>query len=98
MLPISPDSVGDIPPGHELLHPFPLIKATRAVQIFVLKFRRDGLADLGDEFADGGVANQPAILQGGVDLSRGQVSQGYCQFQSNFQWLPEIGNRLLVLR
>ena len=60
-------------------------RAIRAVQIFVLKFSKNG-TDLGDEF---GVANQ---LQGGVGLSSGQVSQGYCQFQSNFQWLPEIGN------
>ena len=44
----------DIPSGFELLHPFSLLGACRAVQIFVLEFRRDGLANLGDEFSDGG--------------------------------------------
>ena len=39
-----------------------------------------GSADLEDKFADGGAANQPVILQGGVGLFSGQVSQGYCQF------------------
>ena len=71
---------------------FPLLRATRAVKIFVLEFSKDGSADLGDKFADGGAANQPVIMQGGVGLSRGQVSQGYGHFESNFQWLPEIGD------
>ena len=61
-----------------LLHPFSLLRATRAAQIFILQINKDGSA----EFADGGVANQPVILKGGVGLSCGQVSQGYCQFQS----------------
>ena len=49
-----------------LLYPFLRLRATRAVQTFVLEFSKDGSADLGDEFADGGTANQPVILQGGV--------------------------------
>ena len=65
-------SVGYIPSGSEILfHPFPFIRAIRAVQVFILEFSKDGLADLGDKFADGGAANQPAILQGGVGLSNG---------------------------
>ena len=48
-----------------------------------------------DEFADGGAANQPVVLQGGVGLSRVQVSQACGQFESNVQWLPEIGDRFL---
>ena len=75
----------DIPSGSELLlQPFPLIRAIRAAQIFDLEFSKDGSADLRDEFADGCAVNQSVILQGGVDLSRCQVSQCYCQFQSNF--------------
>ena len=54
-------------------------------EIFVLEFSKDGSADLRDEFVDGPLANQPVILQGGVHLSWVQVSQCYCQFQSNFQ-------------
>ena len=78
--------MGDIPSGSKLLpHPFPVLRAIMAVQTFVLEFHRD-------EFADGGAANQPVILQGAVGLSSGQLSQCYCQFQSNFLWLPEIGN------
>ena len=78
-------SLGDIPSGSEfLLHPFPVLRAIRAVQIFILEFLKDGSANLGGEFADGGVASQPVILQGGVGLSSGQVSQSYCLFQSNF--------------
>ena len=77
----GPYSAGDNPSGSELLlYPFPVIRALRAMQIFVLEFSKDGLADLGDEFADGGAASQPVILQGGVDLSCGQVSERYCQF------------------
>ena len=49
------------------------------------------MADLGDEFADGVSANQPVILLRGVNLSIGHVSQSNCHFQSDFQWLPEIG-------
>ena len=83
MLPVC--GTCSIPSGSELLlHPFPVIGAIRAVKIFVLEFHKDGSADLGDQFADGGAANQPVILQGGVGLSCGQVSQGYCQFQVNF--------------
>ena len=85
-------SVGDIPSGSELLHPFPLLRATRAVLIFVLEFSKDGLVDLRDKFADGGAAKQPVVLQRGVGLSSGQMSQGYDQFESNFHWLPEIGD------
>ena len=36
--------------------------------IFVLEFSKDGSADLGDEFTDGDLVNQPMILQGGVVL------------------------------
>ena len=66
MLPVyNTYSMGDIPFGSELLlYPFPLIRTIRAVQIFVLEFSKDGLADLGGEFADGGAANQPVVLQG----------------------------------
>ena len=78
-------SMGDIPSGFELLlHPFPVIQTITAEQIFILKFRTDGSADHGDEFADGDVANQSVILQGGVSLCSGQVSQSYCQVQFNF--------------
>ena len=62
------------------------------MQIFVLELSKDGSADLGDEFEDASVANQPVVLQGSVGLFSGQVSQGYGQFESNFQWLPEIGD------
>ena len=83
--------VGEIPSASELLlQPFPLIRAIRTVQIFILEFSKDGWADLGDEFADGGRANQPVVLHGGIGLSSGKVSQDYGQFESNFQWLPEI--------
>ena len=76
--------MGDIPSGSELLsYPLSVIRAIRAVQIFVLELSKDGSADLGDKFADGGAANQPEILQG-LGLSCGQVSQPYWQFQSNF--------------
>ena len=61
--------MGDILSGSELLlYPFPVNRAIRVMQIFVLEFSKDGSADLGDEFADGGVANQPVVLQGGVGL------------------------------
>ena len=77
--------MGDIPSGSELLlHPFPFIRGIRAMQVFILEFHKDGLADLEDEFADVGASDQPLILQGGVGLSSGQVSQRYCQFQTNF--------------
>ena len=94
MLPVNDTySMGDIPSGSGLLlHPFSFIRAIRAVQIFVLKFSKDGSAGLEDKFADGGVADQPVVLQGGVGLSSGQVFQGYGQFESNFQWLHEIGD------
>ena len=73
MLPVyGTYSMRDIPSGSEiLLHPFPLIRVIRAAQIFILEFSKDGLADLEDEFADGGVANQPVILQGGLGLCSG---------------------------
>ena len=77
--------MGNIPSGFEFfLQPFVLIRASRAVRTFVLEFSKDGSADLGDDFTDGGVANQLVILQGGVGLSGCQVCQHYCQFQSNF--------------
>ena len=48
-------SIGNIPSGSKfLLHPFPLLGATGAVQIFILEFSKDASADLWDEFADGG--------------------------------------------
>ena len=85
MLPVHGTySMGYILSGSELfLQPFPFIRVIRAVQIVVLELSKDSSADLGD---DSGAANQPVILQGGVGLSSGQVSQGYGQFQSNFQW------------
>ena len=56
--------------GSELiLHHFPFIRGIRAAKIFILELNKDGLADLGDEFADRGVDNQLVILQGGVGLS-----------------------------
>ena len=80
-----PRALGDVPYGSELLlYHFSLIKASRTAQIFVLKFSKDGSADPGDEFTDGGSANQRVILQGGVGLSCCQVSQHYCQVKSHF--------------
>ena len=73
-------SVGGIPSSFQLLLPFPFISVIRAVQIFVLEFSKDGLVDLGDEFADGGSTKKPLILQGGVGFSCCQVSQRYGQF------------------
>ena len=86
MLPVyGTYSVGDISSGSELLlHNFLVIRAILAVQIFVLEFHKDGSADMGDQFTDGGLGNQPVILHGGVGPSCGQVSQCYCQFPSNF--------------
>ena len=71
MLPVyGPYSMGEIPSGSDLLlHPFPLIMAIRAAQIFILEFSKDDFADLGDKFTNSGSANQPVILQGGVGLS-----------------------------
>ena len=63
---------------------FSCLGASRTVQVFVLEFSNDGLAYLGDVFAETNAANQAVILQGGVCLNSGQVSQHYCQFQSNF--------------
>ena len=74
---LSTYSMGDISSGSELLQPFPFIGAIRTVQIFVLEFSKDGSADLEDKFTDSGASNQPVVLQGGVGLSSGQVSQGY---------------------
>ena len=67
-----------------------------AVPIFILKFSKDGSEYLGDKLTVGGVANQLVVLKGGVGLSSGQVSPGvwYGQFESNFQWLPDISGRL----
>ena len=97
MLPIyGPYRVGNIPSSSGILrYPFLLIRTIREIQILVLEFSKDGSANLGDKFADGGAANQPVILQGGVGLSCVQVSQHYCQFQCNSKWLPDIGDRLL---
>ena len=60
--------MGDIPSGSELLlRPF---LVSRAAQILLLlEFIKDGSADLRDKFTDGGSANQPVILQGGICLS-----------------------------
>ena len=67
--------MGDVPPGSELLlHPFPLLGASRAVQISILEFSKDGSADLGDELRDGDSDDQLVILQGGVGHSCYQVS------------------------
>ena len=55
----------DIPSGSELLfHLVSVSRVSRAAQIFVLEFGKDGLADIGDKFTDGDPANQPVILQG----------------------------------
>ena len=55
---------GDISSGSELLHPFPFIRGIRVVQVFALKFNKNGSAYSGNQFADGSAANQPVILQG----------------------------------
>ena len=91
-LSIAPTAWGTFHLVLNFLHPFPLIRAIRAVQIFILEFSKDGSADLGDEYAADGAANQPVVLQEGVGLSSGQVSRGYDQFESNFLWFPEIGD------
>ena len=60
--------MGDIPSGSELLcYLFPAFRVSGAVQIFILEFREDGLAYLGDELIDSGSVNQPA-MKGGVGL------------------------------
>ena len=80
-----PYSVGDIPSHSEfLLDPFSLIRPIKAAQILFLKFSKDVSADLGNEFENGGSANQRVILQGGISLSSTQVSQRYCPFRPNF--------------
>ena len=82
MLPVyCPYSMGVIPSGSGLLlNLFPVSRVSRAAQIFVLEFSKDGLADLEDDLTDVRLDNQPVILQGGVGLSSCHVSRCYCQF------------------
>ena len=54
---------------------FQVFRIGKAAQILFLEFIKDGLADLGDKFKDGGLANQPVTLKGRVGFSCGQVSQ-----------------------
>ena len=71
---LLPLQCGEHSMGSKLfLHPFPLIRAIWAASIFILE--RMAEQDLGAEFADGGVANQPVILQTSAGLSCCQVSQ-----------------------
>ena len=63
-----------------LLHPFPVLRAIRLVQILVMEFSKDWSADLCHDFPDGGAANQPVILQGCVGPSDGEVSHSHCKF------------------
>ena len=83
MLPVSDTySMVNIPSVSELfLQTLPIVRAIKPEQLFVLEFSKDGLGDLGDEFEDSGAANQQMVMQGGVGLSSGQVSQGYGQFE-----------------
>ena len=68
------------------------VKYGRGVKYGVTpEFSKDGSAELEDKFTDGGSDNQPVVLQIGVGLSCCQAPQHYCQFQSNLQGLPEIG-------
>ena len=67
--------MGNIPSDSEFLHLIPLFVVSRVVQIFVPEFSKDSSTDLGDEFTDGSLANQPVIVQGGVGLSCCQRSQ-----------------------
>ena len=94
MLPVSGNySMGFIPSGSEfLLYLFSFIRAIKYLSWNLL-----GSADLGDEFADGGTANQSVVPQGGVGLSSGQMSQDYGKFESIFKWLPEIGDSLAAV-
>ena len=53
----------DIPSGSELyLNLFPAFRSGRAAEILSLEFIKDGPADLGNEFTDDGLANQPVTL------------------------------------
>ena len=67
--------------------------ATRTIQIFILEFSKGGSVDLGDEFADGGVA---VALQGGVGLFSGHMSQGQGQFESNFSGFMKLVTNFLM--
>ena len=71
MLPVyCPNTMENIPSGSDLRSQlFPVFRVSRAGQIFVLEFSKDGLAALRGEFTDGGAANQPVILQECVGLS-----------------------------
>ena len=79
MLPVyGPYSVADISSHSELLlYSFPLLRDIRAAQIVILEFSKNGIPGeqtWATNFSDGGSANQPMILQGGVGLSCFQVS------------------------
>ena len=58
-----PHGHGNIPSDSQLLlHLFLVFRVSRAGQILFLEFSKDGLADNGDKFADGGSVKQPVIL------------------------------------
>ena len=76
--------IGDISSGSELLNLFPGFRFSRAVQTFVLEFSKDGSADLVNEFTDGGSANQPVVLQGGVIASCNPTSKGFLKLGTDF--------------
>ena len=93
---LCPKYIADIPSDFELLlHLFQVFRISRAGQILFMEFIKDGLADNRDKFTHGGSFNRPVILQGCAGFSYCQVSQRYCQFQSNLSALPTIGDWLL---
>ena len=69
---------------HLVLNLFSVFRISRAGQILVLEFSKDGLADLGEKFTNCRTTVRPVILQLCVGFSCCQVSQCHCQFQSNF--------------
>ena len=77
----GPYNVGDIPSGSELLlHPFPLLRAIRAAQIFILEIGKDGSVDREDEFADGGLANQCLSIIASLNTT----SKGFLKLVTDF--------------
>ena len=89
----------DVPPPTEnLLDLQPVLWACGARHHLISIGPGDRVADLRHKLVDGRPGHPEGILQGGVAVSTGQVSEGDCQFESWTQGLSHPGPLPLELR
>ena len=85
------------PPAEDELDQQPILWECGALHHLILIGPGDSVTDLRHKLLDGQTGHPESILQSGVAVTSGEISEGYCQLYSWTHWISRQGSVPLEL-